>query len=195
MVPTVGDIQTPLRVKLHRVRRPELSWSETDLAPLLDEVALTVKFQNAAGSPFRRIRALPTVPIRHKDVAVRRGDHITRLVELPRSTARLSGRAKTQEFLALRAELDDLVPLGPGFVPLRVGNPNIASVIDMKPVRQHEQPGAEGSHDLASVLVELEDRVAVRVLLATTGQRHATTAIVGPDVTVWTDVEKTDRPY
>ena len=57
--------------------------------------------------------------------------------------ARLS---QTHQDLALRAELEHLVPLGAGLISNRVGHPDVAIAIDMEAVRQHEESGAKFAH-------------------------------------------------
>ena len=193
VVAPVGHEQASLRIHLQGVGGAELAGPEPDLAPLFDERAVGGELQDAAGGAGRRIGALPAVAVRDEDVAVRRGDHVARLVELTGAAAGLAGDAQAQQLFALGAELDDLMALGARLVALRVGHPDVAVGVDVDAVRQHEQAGAEAGHHLAGVLVELEDGVAVGILLAAPGQGQPPAAVVGPDVAVRSDVDARRR--
>ena len=99
-----------------------------------------------------------------------------------RVAARVAGDAEGHEDLALWAELEDLV--ADLAVALRVGDPDVAVVVDVQAVRQHEEPGAEAGEPLAGVPVVLQDRIDGRVVRASAGERDPAAAIIDPDVAV-----------
>ncbi len=89
---------------------------------------------------------------------------------------------RRHENLALGAELEDLV--ADLVVALRVGDPDVAVVVDVDPVRQHEEPRAELGHQLARVPVVLQDRIQGRVGRAAAGEPDSAATVVDPDVPV-----------
>ena len=189
VIASIGHIQTSLRIELQGVRRTELSGPEAELAPLLDEGAVGRELENPPGRAGRRVQTLPAVAVGHEDVAIRSDDHVARLVELAGPAAGLTSRTQAEQLLAFRAKLDHLMALGAGFVPLRVSDPDVAVVVDVQPVRQHEQPGPEACQHLAGVAVELQNRVDGWIGLAAAFQGNAAAAVVRPDVTVGADVD------
>ena len=183
VVAAVGDEQPALRVEGEPVGRPELAGPKADLAPLLDEVAVLVELQDPPGRTLRRVGVLSAVAVRDEDVAVRRRDHVARLVELARAAARHPRFAQAHQLLALGAELDHLVPLGARLVAFPVGHPHVAVRVHVQAVRRDEQTGAEARQHLARLAIELEDGIEVRGVLAGLAQAAAA-AVVGPDVPV-----------
>ena len=183
VVAAVGDEQPALRVEGEPVGRPELAGPEADLAPLLDEVAVLVELEDAAGRSRGRIGALSAVPVGDEYVAVRRGDHVARLVELAGAAAGDAGFAQAHQLLAFGVELDHLVPLGAFVVPVEIRDPHVAVAVHVEAVRRDEQTRAEARQQLAGMAIELEDGIEVRRVLAGLTQPTAA-AVVGPDVPV-----------
>ena len=138
-----------------------------------------------AGPPCGRVGVLAAVAVRHEDVAGRAPrDDVARLVQVHALgvVARLPGDAEPHELFALGGELDDLVT--DLAVALRVGDPDVAVVVDVDPVRQHEEPGAELGHQIARVPVVLQNRIHGRVGRAAAGEREAAATVIDPDVPV-----------
>ena len=100
------------------MRRSELTRSESDFTPFLDEIPFTVKLQNASGPTFRRVGTLPAVSDGNKNISIGRGNDIARLVELTRTRSRGSGFAQRHQHFAFRTELNDLVPFGSRVIAL-----------------------------------------------------------------------------
>ena len=131
--------------------------------------------------------ALAAVSVRDVDAAVRPGDHVVRLVELVRAGSRLARRAEAHQQLAVRAELVDLMPLGPRLVPREVGHPDVAAGVHVDAVRRDHDAPAEVRQHLPGVAVEFEDGVdGVRVAVDghARAERSGAAALVGPDLAV-----------
>ena len=127
------------RVDRQRVRVSELARARAELAPLLDELAVFRKFHDAGHVIRRHLRILPGVAVGDEDVAVGRGHHVGRLVEMRRAAAGDAGRAEPHQHLAVGRQLDDLMPFRAVLARLRVGHPDVAVAIDVQAVRKHEQ--------------------------------------------------------
>ena len=97
------------------------------------------KLHDASDIIRRHLRILPGVAVSDVDIAVGRGDDIGRLVEMCRAAAGNAGRAKPHQHLAVRRQLDDLLPFRPVLARLRVGHPDVAVAIDVQSVRKDEQ--------------------------------------------------------
>src|SRR5687768_4384908 len=79
MVPAVGDDEASARIEGERVRRPELPGGRPELSPFLDVLPVLREPHDASVGVRRRILGLPTVSVRHEDVAIGRGNHVARL--------------------------------------------------------------------------------------------------------------------
>src|SRR5215471_5706872 len=91
-----------------------------------------------------------------ENVPSRRDIYGGRRIELVWSAARDAGLAKRHQDFAVRTELNNLLPFaGP---PQVVGCPYVASVINMKAMRQNEHAGAKALHQPAR-RIELENGV------------------------------------
>src|SRR5215831_15972548 len=91
-----------------------------------------------------------------ENVPTRRDIYGGRRIELVWSAARDAGLAKRHQDFAVRTELNNLLPFaGP---PQVVGCPYVASVINMKAMRQDEHAGAKALHQPAR-RIELENWV------------------------------------
>src|SRR5262249_51119322 len=149
----------------------ELAGLRPQLAPLHEELAALVEFQNPV--------VARAVPLGDEDVAVRRGDDVVRLIEIirRRGAARLAER---QQHFAVGAELVYLIAVRcartrtdragrrfaarataalaaatgaarrNGRVVLAVGHPHVAVAIDVDAVREDQQARAETPHELAA---------------------------------------------
>src|SRR5262245_28427885 len=179
------------------MRGPELTVPYADLPPGLDELAVGRELadarRGAALEPFRHggrgRHALSVVPVGHVDAAVRPDDDVVRLIELAVGVARLARAAEAQKLLALRAELVDLVPLGPGRIAAEIRNPDVALSIDGDAMRRDHHTLAEVRQDCAGVTVEFEDRIDdVGIAGGTTAagarSRADAAALVRPDISV-----------
>src|SRR6185503_20466223 len=175
----------------------ELAVTNADGPPRLDELAVGRELADAArravleplGNGGGRRHSLGIVSVSHEDAAVRPDDDVVGLVELAIGVASFAGDAETQDLLALRAELVDLVPLGARLVAGEVGHPHVAVLVYRDAVRRHHHALAEVGQDGARVAVELEDRidrvdVAIDRAATCTGGRGSAAALVGPDVAV-----------
>src|SRR5262249_58318588 len=98
-------------------------------------------------------------PVGHVYAPIWTDHHVVRLIELPVGVARLACDTEAQKLLALRAELVDLVPLGPGRVPSEIRNPDVALTIDGDAMRRDHHALAEIRQDRPGAAVELEDRI------------------------------------
>ena len=105
----------------------------------------------------------------YEDAAVRGDEPVIRLGEVRGRVARLTRGAEDEQHLALRAELDDRVPLAcsvgkalqlPGVRRAGVGHPDVAFAVDVHPVGPQDQPCAEALHHVA-VRIQLDDRIRV----------------------------------
>src|SRR5262245_1200639 len=120
MVAAIGHPKAASRVEHQRVRRAELSVAYADLSPRLDELAVRRELADArrratlepVGDRRGGGHALRIVAVGHVDAAIGPDDDVVGLVELAVGTAWLSGHPQTQELLALRTELVNLVALG-----------------------------------------------------------------------------------
>ena len=90
-----------------------------------------------------------------EDVAVRRDEHVGRLVEAVGARRRHALPAERHQHRAVGAELEDL--LSHLAVAARIGDPQVAVAIDGGAVREEEQPGAKGPEQPAGLVV-YEDR-------------------------------------
>src|SRR5881409_963489 len=90
-----------------------------------------------------------------ENVAVRRDNHIRRLVEQTWIGAGNARLAERHQQLSIRTELEDLITLT--ILYLRVGYPEVPLRIDRGAVRKHKHAFSPASEKLAG-LVEFEDR-------------------------------------
>ena len=143
------------------------------------------------------VEELRVVRLGDEDAAVGSDEHVVRLGELRRRIARFARRAERQQELALRCELHHRVALRFPFGKFRellrrrrarVGNPDVALLVDVHAVRPEDLSRAEARHDLA-VRIELHDRIDIG-----SDARIRAAAIAGPDVlAVDIDVHGADR--
>ena len=180
-VAAVGDEQAAARIEREAVRRLELAGRGPELAPRLDELAVLRDLRDARDGVGRGVRVLAAVSLRDEDVAVRGDDDVVRLGE---RVGRIAGHARLadrHQDLALRAELDHLMPdqlrgrgrrrrrrrsgsgaaRGTRTVVVRVGHPDVAVAIDVDAVRERDHAGAEALHELAG-RVELQHGIERR---------------------------------
>lgn len=99
----------------------------------------------------------------------------------------LARRADRHEQLALGGELEHGVAGRGGAGPPRIGDPHVAVVVDIDPVRPRDHPAAEAAQQVP-LLVEEQDRVDVRV---DAGVSPAT--LRDPDVPVQRDLDGAGR--
>ncbi len=81
MVPAVGNEEAFLGVERKRMGGPELSRRRADLPPLFDVLPVLRELDDASRCAFGWIVVLAAVSVRDENVAVRRSDHVTWLVE------------------------------------------------------------------------------------------------------------------
>jgi hypothetical protein len=129
------------------------------------------------------------VAVSDVDAAIGSDHDVVGLIELAVGVPRLARDAQAQKLLALRAELVDLVPLGPGLIAREVGNPDVALSIHVDAMRRHHHTLPEVRQHRAAVAIELEDgidQVGVAADSAARGPagRARAAALVGPDVSV-----------
>ena len=132
------------------------------------------------------MRALVVRPVTvgHEDVAVRRDEHVGRLVERVGTVAGDARLAERHQHLAVRTELvDDLALVVRRIARAVIGHPDVAVLVDVKTVREVEQPGAELPEQLARG-VEVQNRIELR---SDAGVGAA--AVVGPDRAVGREVD------
>src|SRR6185369_5620189 len=92
-----------------------------------------------------------------------------------------TGLAERHQQLSFGAELEHLVALA--ILAIGVGDPDVVVVVDVKPVRHHEQAGAEGPQLLAG-RIQLHDRRDARA-----DAMGAAAALEHPDVAVAIEVD------
>ena len=155
VVPAVADENSSPRVDSDGVESMELARRPTGFAPRLDELSVLRKLHDA-------VVAVVVVPVGDEDVAVRRHGDVAWRTEVIGPATGLSGCAQRHQHLAVRAELDDLLPafvaLGRPVLGDCVRHPDIAVAIHVEPMRPDEHSAAEALHDLA-VRTELDDRI------------------------------------
>ena len=194
MVAAIRHPQTALRIEHQRMRGAELAVAYADLPPRLDELAVRRELadarRGAALEPLGNRRcgghSLAVVPVGHVDAAVGPHDDVVGLIELAIGVARLAGGAQTQQLLALRAELVNLVSLCAGRVGREVRDPDVPVLVDGDAVRGDHDALAEVGEHGAGLPVELEDRID-RGIVAVNGaaaSRARAAAFVRPDVAV-----------
>ena len=167
MVAAIRHPETAPRIERQCVRCPELSVSQADLAPGLDELPVGRELADPrCGAALEALgdgrvggHPLAVVPVGDIDAAVRSDDNVVGLIELAVGVARLAGDAQAQKLLTLRTELVDLVPLGPGLVAREVRHPHVALTVHVNAMRRHHHTLAEVRQHRASCAIELEDRV------------------------------------
>ena len=148
------------------MRGAELPGFRTRLAPLEDVVAV-------GGELDDPVVAVCGVAVSHEDASVGGDEDIVRLVEgVPRASGDPRPPERHEE-LPVRAELLGGVAVRSRLVAARVGDPDVAGVVQVDPVRPDELAGAPPAQDVA-VLVELEDDVEPL------GARHVRVAAVLP---------------
>lgn len=139
------------------VQGAELSGSVASLSPGHEELAAAVVFHHPVVAVF-------IVAVRDEHVAVGRDRHITRGSKLVRAVALYAGRAKCQEHVASRTELDDLMAPSVArrntVITHGVSHPDIAVGINVNAMGPDEQAAAEGLHHVA-IGVELQDGIQV----------------------------------
>src|SRR5690242_538788 len=133
----VADEQPPLRIHRDRVGNVELAARGALFAPGLDELPLLGEFHDTRG-------AIAAVSVGDKDVAVRSDDDRGWCIELIRTTACDAGLAEPYQKLPFRTELQHLLAFATAANAVR--HPDIAFTIDMKAVRENEQPLPEALH-------------------------------------------------
>src|SRR5262245_30500786 len=100
----------------------------------------------------------------YEAVALRRGEHIVRLIEVAGCRG-AAARAERHQQLAVRTELEHLIPSGCAWrwtgqrvgcrslrtrgVVLTVGDPDVAIAIDEDSVREDQQSRAEALHEVS----------------------------------------------
>ena len=123
----------------------------------------------------------------HEDIAVRRDDNVGWAIEGVGPCAQHSWLAERQQDLAVRIELDHLVPFAWCRRGAVVSDPDVALAIDVHAVRDGKQSRSERLHQTA-LCVKLENRRDRRV-----GARVAAAAICEPyRGTVAVDVHSAD---
>ena len=85
----------------------------------------------------------------HEDIAVRGDDNVGWAVEGVGACAQDAWLAERQQDLAVRIELDHLVPFAWCRRDAVVGDPDVALAIDVHAVRDGEQPRSERLHQAA----------------------------------------------
>ena len=110
----------------------------------------------------------------HEDLAVRCDDDVGWAVEGVGACAQHARLAERQQDLAVRIELDHLVPFAWCRHGAVVGDPDVALAIDVHAVRDGEQSRSERLHQ-AALRVKLENRRDRRI-----GAVVAATAICDP---------------
>ena len=83
-------------------------------------------------------------------------------------------------------------PLVPASFPAKSVAQTLPSLSTWKPCGVTNSPAPEARQHFTGVLVELEDRIELRVGLAPAVQTAAA-AVIGPDMPVWTDVDARGR--
>jgi hypothetical protein len=81
------------------------------------------------------------VPVGDEDITIRRDPNVGRRIEGVRTVPCHSGLAERHQDLAVRTELEDLLPLGT--LAAAVGGPQIAVPVDVEAVRKNKHSGAE----------------------------------------------------
>src|SRR5688572_6116523 len=130
------------------MRLADLARTRSFLAPLFDELAVLRELHDA-------IVPAVAVTVRDEDVAGRSDENVRRLIEQLRTGAADSCLAECHQHLALRVELEDLMPLA--VLAARVGHPEVALAIDGRAMREDEHPLSPCGEKLA-VGVVFEDR-------------------------------------
>ncbi len=123
------------------------------------------------------------------DAAVRADDDVVGLIKLAVCVARFARDPEAQQLLALRTEFMNLMTLGSGFVPGKVGNPDVALAVHRDAVRRHHDTLAEVREHGTGFPIELENRIdevglAVGAAAARPAGRSDAAAFIGPDVAV-----------
>ncbi len=193
IIAAIGDEQASFRLESESVWRAKLAGPESDFPPFLDEVSLAVEFEYAPGRSCRWIGALPAVAIGDKDIAIRGRDDIAGLVELSGGITWFAGRAETEEYFPIRTEFDNLMALVARFVTFGVGDPYISIPIDVKAMRKHEDAGPKARDHFACMAIEFADRIAFWVVVASASEGDSATSVVGPDVSIGTNVDSSRR--
>src|SRR5579871_161605 len=160
VVAAVAKEQPAARIHRQRVRAVHLAGGAALLAPGLDELAGLVKLDDAGVG-------VAAVTVGDEDIAVGRDQYSGGRIELIRPAPRNAGLAESQQHLAFRAELENLVTLAVLAEPIR--HPDVSFRVDREAMRKHEKAGAEAFDQLAG-LVEFEDRIKVG---SVAGERHA----------------------
>src|SRR4030095_4446872 len=83
-VSAVGDKQAPAGVERQGVRLPNLAGRRAQLAPRLDELPVFRELHDARDRIWRGLRVLTAMSVRDEDVALRRGEGMSRLVQVVR---------------------------------------------------------------------------------------------------------------
>ena len=191
VVAAVGDEDVALRAADGDVvGLVELAGSVAGAAPGLEEPAVAGELQHAV---------VGAVPVGDEDVAVGRNGHAGRPVEGIRAAAGHAGFAERHQYLALGAELEDLLAqrgarerAGRGArrhpehrgVPVRVGRPEVALPVDGEAVGEREHPGAQARQE-PSGRIELQDRRVGAADARCVARRHGVEAAVeDPDAAV-----------
>src|SRR5262249_41750931 len=91
----------------------------------------------------------------HENVAIGRDDDVGGLIERVRAGAADAGLAERHQYLPIRVELEDLIPLAA--FGARIGHPEITLAVERRPMWEVEQSFSPGLEELA-VRVVLQNR-------------------------------------
>src|SRR5262249_36885771 len=130
VVATIANEDPSLGIHCDGVWSVKLTGSAAFFAPGLNELSFVGEFHDAG-------IAVAAMPVSHEDISVGSDDHVRRLIESIGTVSGNSGLAQGQQYLAFRAELDDLMPLT--ISSLRIGDPNVSLLLHEDTVREDEQ--------------------------------------------------------
>src|SRR5262245_17729662 len=171
-VAAVGHENPPLGIHRDAMQRIELALTLAVLAEGQELLAGLVELDDA-------VIGVPAMAVADKNVAVAPNHDAACAVEVALGVAGHALMAERHQHLARGAELDDDAALA---VPdLIVRPPHTAFIVDKEAVRRNEHVGAEAPHELAG-LIELLDRVAVRLLAAVEHPNALAVAVVDLDL-------------